>query len=107
MKKGRPAHTLSVLVTDDLVDVARGLVFAETTTLGIRGTRVQRAVCDRSFETVDVGGQQIVVKVATWRGRRVNAQPEFDSVVSAAHALGRPVVDVLAEAAAAVRQTRP
>jgi pyridinium-3,5-bisthiocarboxylic acid mononucleotide nickel chelatase len=107
MKKGRPAHTLSVLVTDDLVDVARGLLFAETTTLGIRGTRVQRAVCDRSFETVDVAGQQIVVKVATWRGRRVNAQPEFDSVVSAARALGRPVVDVLAEAAAAVRQAQP
>jgi len=103
MKKGRPAHTLSVLVTDDLVDVARGLLFAETTTLGIRGERVQRAVCDRAFETVDVAGQQIVVKVATWRGRRVNAQPEFDSVMSAARALGWPVVDVLAEAAAAVR----
>jgi len=106
MKKGRPAHTLSVLVNDDLVEAARDLVFAETTTLGIRATRVQRAVCDREFGTVAVGGQQVVVKIATWRGRRVNVQPEFDSVVAAAKALGRPVVDVLAEAMAEARRGR-
>ena len=46
MKKGRPAHTLSVLVPDGLVDAARDLVFAETTTLGIRGHRVSRAMCE-------------------------------------------------------------
>ncbi|MDQ4055274.1 MAG: nickel pincer cofactor biosynthesis protein LarC [Actinomycetota bacterium] len=107
MKKGRPAHTLSALVTQDLVDAARDLVFAETTTLGIRSTRVQRSVCDRAFGTVDVGGQQVVVKIATWRGRRVNVQPEFDSVVAAAKALRRPVVDVLADAAAAGLGRRP
>lgn len=107
MKKGRPAYTLSALVTDDLVDAAHDLVFAETTTLGIRATRVQRAVCDREFGTVEVDGQQVVVKIATWRGRRVNVQPEFDSVVAAAKVLGRPVVDVLAEAAAAAAATPP
>ena len=103
MKKGRPAHTLSVLVTDELVDAARDLVFAETTTLGVRATRVQRAVCDRSFEEIEIGGHPIRVKVATWRGRRVNVQPEFDDVVAVAGALGRPVVDVLAEAAESTR----
>jgi uncharacterized protein (TIGR00299 family) protein len=104
MKKGRPAHTLSVLVAGDLVEAARDLVFTETTTLGIRETRVQRAMCDRAFEKVELGGHPIRVKVATWRGRRVNVQPEFDDVVAAASALGRPVVDVLAEAADAARR---
>ena len=105
MKKGRPAHTLSVLVTDDLVEAARDLVFAETTTLGVRAIRVQRAMCDRSFEEIEIGGHPIRVKVATWRGRRVNVQPEFDDVVAAAQALGRPSVDVLAEAAAKTKES--
>jgi uncharacterized protein (TIGR00299 family) protein len=106
MKKGRPAHTLSVLVADELAEAARDLVFAETTTLGIRGVRVSRAMCDRSFEEIELDGHRIRVKVATWRGRRVNVQPEFDDVVTAARALGRPVVDVLAEAAAAALSRR-
>ncbi len=98
MKKGRPAHTLSVLVAEELVEAARDLVFAETTTLGIRAAQVSRVLCDRSFEEIEIDGQRIRVKVATWRGRRVNSQPEFDDVVAAAGALGRPVIDVLAEA---------
>jgi uncharacterized protein (TIGR00299 family) protein len=106
MKKGRPAQTLSVLVADDLVDAAREVVFTETTTLGIRASRVRRAVCDREFATVDVAGQQVKVKIATWRGRRVNVQPEFESVAAAARALGWPVVDVLAEAVAAAGDYR-
>ena len=103
MKKGRPAHTLSVLVTDEHLEAARDLVFTETTTLGIREARVTRAMCDRTFEEIEIGGHRIRIKVATWRGRRVNLQPEFDDVAAAAGALGRPVVDVLAEAAAAAR----
>ncbi len=56
-------------------------------------------MCDRTFEEIEIGGHRIRVKVATWRGRLVNVQPEFDDVAAAAGALGRPVVDVLAEAA--------
>lgn len=97
MKKGRPAHTLSVLVGEELVEAAQDLVFAETTTLGIRATQVSRVTCERSFEEIEIDGQRIRVKVASWRGRRVNSQPEFDDVVAAAGTLGRPVIDVLGE----------
>ena len=103
MKKGRPAHTLSALVPRRLVGDAQDLLVAETTTLGVRTHRVQRATCDRETRLVEVAGESVEVKVATWQGRRVNAQPEFSSVVAAASALGRPVADVLAEAAAAAR----
>lgn len=109
MKKGRPAHTLSALVRPDLVDAAHDLVFTETTTLGVRRTWVDRAVCGREVRRVRVGEVEVevAVKVATWRGRVVNAQPEFDDVAAAAVVLGRPVVDVLAEAAAAARGPHP
>ena len=103
MKKGRPAHTLSALVPVALVGAAQDLVLAETSTLGVRRHRVARAVCDRETRLVDVDGQAVEVKVARWRGRRINAQPEFASVVAAAAALGRPVIEVLAEASAAAR----
>ncbi|GAA4685828.1 nickel pincer cofactor biosynthesis protein LarC [Nocardioides nanhaiensis] len=107
MKKGRPAHVLAALVPAPLVDAAHDLVFAETTTLGVRRTRVDRAVCEREVRPVRVGGVEIAVKVATWRDRVVNAQPEFDDVAAAAAVLGRPVVEVLAEAAAAARVLTP
>lgn len=103
MKKGRPAHVLAALVAPHLLDAAHDLLLTETTTLGVRRTWVDRAVCGREVRRVRVGGTEVAVKVATWRGRVVNAQPEFDDVASAAAELGRPVVDVLAEAAAAAR----
>ena len=103
MKKGRPAHTVSALLSPALLDAAQDLLVTETSTLGVRAHRVQRASCDRELHLVEVGGQPVEVKVATWRGRRVNAQPEFASVVAAATVLERPVADVLAEAAAAAR----
>jgi uncharacterized protein (DUF111 family) len=43
------------------------------------------------------------VKIAVHQGRVVNAQPEYDDVVRAATATGRPVKDVLADASAASR----
>ena len=53
--------------------------------------------------TVEVDGQPVAVKLARHDGSLVNAQPEYDDVARAAAALGRPVLDVLADAAAASR----
>jgi uncharacterized protein (DUF111 family) len=44
------------------------------------------------------------IKTATLDGLLVNGQPEYDDVVAAARAAGRPVKAVLAEAAAAARE---
>ncbi|MEI5673290.1 MULTISPECIES: nickel pincer cofactor biosynthesis protein LarC [unclassified Nocardioides] len=97
MKKGRPAHTLSVLVTPERADVVRDVVFRETTTIGLRSYDVAKHALDRSSVDVVVGGQVVSVKVARLEGRVVNAQPEYDDVARAAAALGRSVGDVLAE----------
>ena len=53
---------------------------------------------------VEVDGQPIDVKLARHVGVLVNAMPEYDDVVRAAAALGRPVSDVLADAVAASRR---
>ncbi len=101
MKKGRPAHTLSVLSRPDQAAEVQAAIFSETSAIGLRSTDVGKVALAREFRTVAVGGLQINVKVARLDGTVVSVQPEFDDVVSAAGALGRPVKAVLAEAAAA------
>ena len=106
MKKGRPAHTLSVLCTDSVADDVQRIVFTETSTIGVRTSRVGKRALQRSETTVDVDGKRIRVKVAFLDGEVVNANPEYDDVVAAASALDQPVKSVLAQAAAAAQTAR-
>ena len=103
MKKGRPAHTLSVLVSPELLPAVRRVVFAQTSTIGVREQRYAKTALDRETRSVEVGGHQVRVKLARMDGEVVNAQPAYDDVVAAAAATGRPVKEVLADAAAAAR----
>jgi uncharacterized protein (TIGR00299 family) protein len=103
MKKGRPAHTLSVLVAADRADVVRRAVYRHTSTIGLREQRVGKHELDRTMASVEVDGQRIGVKVARLDGEVVNVQPEFEDVAAAAKALGLPVKTVMADAAAAAR----
>ena len=103
MKKGRLAHTLSVLVDAPALAAVRHAVFVETTTIGLRETVVDKRALDRTERSVEVGGHRVRIKTATLDGLLVNGQPEYDDVVAAARAAGRPVKAVLAEAAAAAR----
>jgi len=101
MKKGRAAHTISALVAQHLAEAAARVLFTESSTIGIRTTRVGKRALDRDWVTVDVSGYAVRVKVARLDGRVVNAVPEYDDVAAAALALDRPVKAVLATANAA------
>jgi len=107
MKKGRPAHTLSVLLRPELRDVVERVVFAETTAIGLRVQEVDKVALERSELVVRVGDHPVRVKVASRDGGTVNLQPEYEDVVGAARADGRPVKAVLAEAAALARSVAP
>ena len=100
MKKGRPAHTLSALVDTGRAPAVRAAIFRQTSTIGLREQPLAKHALEREIVAVDVAGQSVAVKLARHDGAVVNAQPEYDDVARAAAALGRPVVDVLAEAAA-------
>lgn len=103
MKKGRPAHTLSVLTSNAVADEVREAIWRHTSTIGVREITLAKHALDREMVSVDVAGQAIDVKLASHGGEVVNAQPEWDDVARAAVALGRPVNDVLAEAIAATQ----
>jgi uncharacterized protein (TIGR00299 family) protein len=101
MKKGRPAHTLSVLVAHERAQEVRRAVFVETSTIGLREHVVGKWALDRRSSSVDVGGQPVRVKVALLDGTVLNAAPEYEDVAAVAAALDLPVKAVLARATAA------
>ena len=96
MKKGRPAHVLTVLATSETAPRLRGIVHAQTSTIGVRQHRLPR-----TWVWVDVAGLVVRIKVSHERGAVVRATPEFEDVAAAATATGRPALDLMAEATAA------
>jgi len=101
MKKGRPAHTVSVLVGPDASEAVRQVLVAETSTIGVRSAPVDKHALERSWVTVDIDGEKVRVKLAHDAGVRTNLSPEFEDVAAAAAALGRPAKEILARATAA------
>ncbi|MDQ3615384.1 MAG: nickel pincer cofactor biosynthesis protein LarC [Actinomycetota bacterium] len=103
MKKGRPAHTLSVLVAGDKAEQVRTEIFRQTSSIGVREVAIGKHALDRETRTVPVDGHPVRVKLALDAGHVVNAQPEYDDVAAVASSTGRPIKQVLAEAIAASR----
>jgi len=93
MKKGRPAHTLHALCDPASADRVGAVLLAESGSLGLRATNVERWPQVREDLVLDVDGHRVRVKRA---GHRVKA--EHDDAAAAAQALGRPLREVLAEA---------
>jgi uncharacterized protein (TIGR00299 family) protein len=92
MKKGRPGHTLHALSDPALAGAVGAVLLAESGSLGLRATAVERWPQLREELVVDLDGQAVRVKRA---GHRVKV--ENDDAAAAARALGRPLREVLAE----------
>ena len=101
MKKGRPAHVITVLAHPRQTAALRDVVLTETSTLGVRETGWARTALPRGWVDVLVGLDAVAVKVAHRHGQVVRATPEFGDVDAVARTSGRPVVDVLSAAVAA------
>jgi hypothetical protein len=95
MKKGRPGIRLEILVRPDDVGRMEDLLLAESTSIGVRRTQLQRRALPRRMTTVNVLGRAIAVKIVTLPDGSLRAKPELDDVLAAAQATGRPVREVL------------
>ena len=96
MKKNRPGTLLTVIAPPERRAALTGLIFRETTTIGVRYRESEREVLDRETVVVETAVGPIRVKVAHQRGETLNVSPEFDDCVRAAKAAGRPVKEVQA-----------
>ena len=104
MKKGRPAHTLSVLGDVVRAGALRDRILQLTSTIGVRQTTVDRWALERGWVDVDVEGHAVPVKVAHRDAAILHATPEFEDVVALGAQLDRPVRVVLAAAVAAAER---
>jgi uncharacterized protein (TIGR00299 family) protein len=101
MKKNRPGLLVSVLTKPELESVLTGLLFAETTTIGVRITQARRKVLDREVVTVETAYGAVKMKVARLEGKIANAALEFEDCRRLAEEKSVPLKDVMRAAQAA------
>src|SRR5881296_654630 len=92
MKKGRQGFRVEVMAPEALADAVTAELFRHSTTAGVRRWFAERATLPRHQLTVRLDGVAIRVKVLD--GGSVRVKPEYDDVLAAAKALGRPPIDV-------------
>jgi uncharacterized protein (TIGR00299 family) protein len=107
MKKGRPAHTLSVLCRPETVGDVQAAVFATTSTIGMRVVPVGKVALERVHTVVEVLGGRVGAKLAVSGGRVVNVSVEYEDVAALAEDRQLPVKEVLRAATAAAVEAFP
>ena len=103
MKKSRSGVLLCVLCEHEKAADLERLLFAETTTFGIRRHRATRAKLERRHETVPTRFGEIRMKVGEGSGIET-ASPEYEDCRSAARRHGVALREVMAAAQAGWQQ---
>jgi pyridinium-3,5-bisthiocarboxylic acid mononucleotide nickel chelatase len=82
----KPAHRPEML----------GVLFSETTTIGVRYREMLRECLEREMVTIETPVGRIRFKVARREGQILNAAPEFDDCIRAAAEERLPIKEVQA-----------
>jgi pyridinium-3,5-bisthiocarboxylic acid mononucleotide nickel chelatase len=98
MKKNRPGQLVAVLCKPENADQLKGLIFQETTTLGVRQSTVQRSTLQREILVMETPLGSIRMKIARSNGHILNVAPEYEDCRKVASERGLPLKHVLAEA---------
>jgi uncharacterized protein (TIGR00299 family) protein len=106
MKRGRPGIVLTCLAAPAQLDQILDVLFQETTTLGVRIREVIRQILPRRFASVKVRGGIVRMKIAAVSATAAKAAPEYLDCKRIAERTGRPVKEVLEDAALAYAKQR-
>ena len=106
-KKARPGIVFAALAPRERAAAVETLIFAATTTFGIRRHAVARSVLDRRFETAATPWGEVRVKVGARGGRDLVRTPEYEDCARAADAAGVAPRQVYEAALAALRPACP
>jgi uncharacterized protein (TIGR00299 family) protein len=98
MKKGRSGHLLKVLCSHENQVKLQEVMFAETSTIGVRFYDARRVIAAREWRRVVLDdGAVIRVKVALDQsGAIVHSQPEYDDCAAYAHDHNIPLKSLIA-----------
>ena len=102
MKKGRPAYTVSALCDPALAAQVAGVLTAETGSLGVRGSTLERWPRARVESEVEVAGLPVRVKVSPGR-----VKVEHDDAALVARRTGLPLREVVFRAESELRRLEP
>jgi hypothetical protein len=105
MKKNRPAVLLSVLCAPDRAGALADILFAESSTLGVRTSDWSRFCLEREWTEVATPWGSVRVKVGRRGARICNIAPEFEDCRRLARTAGVPVKEVHATALEAARRS--
>jgi uncharacterized protein (TIGR00299 family) protein len=91
MKKQRPGTLVTVVCRVGDRDALVDLIFAESTTFGIREQICRRATLDRRHEYVDTPYGRVRVKIGSWKGKDVTRSPEYEDCLDCSRRSGVPL----------------
>jgi pyridinium-3,5-bisthiocarboxylic acid mononucleotide nickel chelatase len=104
MKKGRSGVRLEILCRPSDAVALEELLLTESSSIGVRRSRVERRALPRELRTVTVLGHPLSVKVVTLPDGRRRGKPEFQDVQRVSLATGRPLRDIFVLASEAAER---
>lgn len=105
MKKGRPAIKLSILVDKATEKAVLEVVFKETTSLGIRKSKVEKIMLKRKFFTLKTKYGDVTIKSADYDGETVKYKAEYEDCKKIARENKIPIAKVYREVDRTMGQT--
>ena len=79
MKKNRPAYMLQVLCTYEQMEQMENIIFAHTTTVGIRRNQIERTILEREMKQVKTPYGNVAVKICSHKGNTY-FYPEYEDI---------------------------
>jgi uncharacterized protein (TIGR00299 family) protein len=98
MKKNRPGVLLTVLCKPSDTNALMSLIFAETTTFGVRSYQAQRRILPRESVNVHTQFGDVRVKLSRVNGRILHVAPEYDDCRKLAVEKNVPLQRVISDA---------
>jgi len=93
-KHGRPGVQIGVIAPPDCADALTAVLFAETTTLGVRRRTTERASLERRIEERPTSLGPVRVKIATLPDASERLAPEHADLARIATERGLPLIEV-------------
>lgn len=94
MKKNRPAYQLNVICKEEQRESLQNIIFEETTTIGIRILRMERAVLPREIKHISTSLGEAHVKVCTLPSGNQRCYPEYEDIAALSTKLNKPFLEV-------------
>ncbi len=93
MKKNRPGYQINVICDEENRERLEHIIFAETTTIGIRRMTMERTVMERRTQTVDTPYGPVRMKISCINGLE-KAYPEYEDVKAIAEKKQLPLQEL-------------